>query len=74
MLVEHFTAENPVEKSREGNKAIAWELLPGRDNDWWDCFVGCNVAASMLGCGITGEKPAKKEIRTFVLPGGARRG
>lgn len=74
LLVEHLTSERPKHQSYDGASGIAWELIPGRDNEFWDGIVGNCVAASMLGCGITGEKPAKKELRTFSLPGGARRG
>lgn len=74
MLAEHFTAENPKQIVYDGAAGVAWELIVGRDNDWWDCFVGCCVGASILGCGISGEKPARKELRTFALPGAARRG
>ena len=74
MLVEHLTAENPKQISYDGASGIAWELIVGRDNDWFDCVVGNCVAASMVGCSLTGEKSAAKQIRTFELPGGARRG
>ncbi|MFN9293684.1 MAG: hypothetical protein ACK6EB_36860, partial [Planctomyces sp.] len=46
LLAEHFTSESPKAVSYDGATGVAWELLVGRDNDWWDCFVGCNVAAS----------------------------
>lgn len=74
LLAEHFTAENPKSIVYDGAAGVTWEQIPARDNDWWDCFVGNCVAASMLGCGLLGEKPAKKELRTFALPGGVRRG
>jgi phage terminase large subunit GpA-like protein len=75
LLVEHFTAEQPKEKSIDGAKGITWVASVGRDNDWWDCFVGCITAASVLGCKLNGDTgTGKKETRTFALPGGARRG
>jgi len=74
LLVEHFTAENPKEMTYDGSTGVRWELIPGRDNDWWDCFCGCITAASVLGVKLSGDTPARKEIRTFALPGGARRG
>ena len=74
LLVEHLTAEIPKSIVYDGAAGVAWELLAGRDNDWFDCFVGCCVGASMLGCGIAGEKPAVKQLRTFTLPGGVRHG
>ena len=72
LLAEHFTAETPKAVSYDGATGVAWELIPGRDNDWWDCFVGCNVAASICGVGVTGERPATKQRKTFALPGGVR--
>jgi hypothetical protein len=73
LLTEHLTAENPKAVSYDGANGIAWELIPGRDNDWFDCFVGCCVAASICGVGIAGEQAPKKERRTFTLPGAAQR-
>lgn len=59
LLVEHLTSEQPKEIAYDGTPGVAWEMIPGRDNDWWDCLVGNSVAASMLGCTLTGEQPAK---------------
>jgi hypothetical protein len=74
LLVEHFTSEKPVEVTFDGSKGVMWSAIPGRDNDWWDCFCGCVTAASVLGCRLNGDITAKKETRTFSLPGGTRRG
>ena len=74
LLAEHFTAEQPKEMTYDGSTGVRWELTPGRDNDWWDCFCGCITGASVLGVKLSGDTPAKREIRTFALPGGARRG
>lgn len=68
LLCEHFTAETPKAVSFDGSAGIAWQLIPSRNNDWWDCFVGCCMAASMLGCGIVGEVKPKKVLRQVVLP------
>ncbi len=72
LLVEHLTAEQPKSLAYEGVPGIVWELIPSRDNDWWDCLVGCAMAASILGCGLAGESAAKKEVRKFQLPGRSR--
>lgn len=69
LLSEHLTAETPKSMTVDGSTGVVWDLIPGRDNDWWDCVVGNALAASMLGCGIVGEKPAKPERRVFQLPG-----
>lgn len=74
LLAEHFTSEQPKEISYDGSKGVTWVLTPSRDNDWWDCFCGCLTAASVLGCKLNGDSGTKKEIRTFQLPGGVRRG
>lgn len=68
MLAEHLTAEKAKEWTVNGIDGIYYEDIPGRDNDYWDCVVGNVVAASMLGCGLTGETPAVKERRKVVLP------
>jgi hypothetical protein len=72
LLAEHFTSETPKAVSYDGATGVAWELLVGRDNDWWDCFVGCNVAASICGVGVANERTGSKQRRTFALPGGVR--
>jgi len=73
LLVEHLTAERPVRVSRDGTDGIKWELLPARDNDWWDCLYGNGIAASMLGCTLSGEvSVGTKARRQFSLPGANR--
>ena len=68
MLVEHLTAENPKAIVYDGAPGVAWELIVGRDNDWWDCAVGTAVGASMLGCGLAGEGSAKAKPEPFRMP------
>lgn len=74
LLAEHLTSEKPKELSYDGAKGVVWALTPYRDNDWWDCFCGCLTAASVLGCRLLGDVTTKKEVKTFALPGGVRRG
>ena len=70
LLVEHLTSEKDyIDKNTD---AVVWKQTPGRDNDWFDCFVGNCMAASMLGCTLNGEKAAAKVVRTFALPGARR--
>lgn len=74
LLAEHLTAEVPKSITYDGASGVAWQQTPARDNDWWDCLVGNCVAASMLGCSLTGETAhVNQQARTFVLPGGASR-
>lgn len=68
MLVEHLTAENPKPIVWDGTPGVVWDLIVGRDNDWWDTLVGNAVAASMLGCGITGEAASKARPEPFRMP------
>ena len=73
LLVEHLTAERPIQVSREGTAGIKWEAIVGRDNDWWDTLYGNCVAASMLGCTLSGEvSGGTKPKRQFSMPGGNR--
>jgi hypothetical protein len=49
MLAEHLTAEYPIRTAGRGREVDEWKALPGRDNHWLDCLVGCAVGASVLG-------------------------
>lgn len=73
LLAEHFTSEKAVLVARNGIPDVAYELRPGRDNDWFDCLVGNGVAASMLGCSLPGEAVTKTERRKVVIPQNRRR-
>ena len=68
LLCEHLTAEKAKSIIYDESAGVAWEEIPGRDNDWWDTLVGCAVGASMLGCGLAGEAPAKEKPAPFVMP------
>jgi hypothetical protein len=68
MVAEHFTSERAKTKSVDTNSHTAWDQLPGRDNDWWDTYVGNCVAASMLGACVPGTEVKQRERRTFVMP------
>ena len=74
LLVEHLTAEQPKAVTYDGANGTVWELMPGRDNDWFDTLVGCTAAASMVGCVLAGESNvgSVKQRRVFSIPGAAR--
>jgi hypothetical protein len=55
MLIEHLVAEFPVRVEARGRSVDEWKEV-ARENHWWDCLVGCAVAAS-----ITGLEPAASE-------------
>jgi hypothetical protein len=68
LLVDHFTAEYPVATSAKGRTVDEWKNLPGRDNDFWDAFVGTLVAASTLGLHwsagtVAGEPPMPERTK-----------
>lgn len=69
MLVDHICAEYPVRVSTAARTIDEWTLLPGRENDWLDCLVGCAVGASILGCKLFAgaERPAKKRVKYSEL-------
>jgi phage terminase large subunit GpA-like protein len=70
LFADHCIAEAPVEVTGRGVTLDVWEwLLPHSDNHWWDCLVGCGVAASILGCRIpgTGEVKKRKRVRLSQL-------
>lgn len=66
MFIDHQTAEVP--KAKSGLREMQqWELPPGRDNDLFDCAVGCCVAASIAGVTAVGHIPGKKKRKRVKL-------
>lgn len=61
LLLDHLGSERPTLITASGRSATQWDLVTvGRDNHWWDCLVGCGVAANMLGVtppGLPAPKP-----------------
>lgn len=68
LIAEHFTAEYPVLTEARGRRVEEWRLIPGRDNHWWDCLVGCAVAASINGVALLegAECIIKKERKSLA--------
>ena len=67
-LVNHFGAEFFTDvEARGGTRRVEeWELKPGRtDNHWFDCCVGCCVAASMCGLKLQ-TLPPKRDGRALL--------
>ena len=54
ILAEHLLAEQCVPTEAKGVTMDVWKDLPGRENDLFDCLVGCCVAAAMEGVLIDG--------------------
>lgn len=63
MLFDHLVAESPTPTESRGKRLVIWKQRPGRDNDLFDCLVGCHVGASMLGVAAVGQvaAPQKKK-------------
>lgn len=52
MFAEQLTAEYRVPTEGRGRKVDEWKQRPGQDNHFFDCIVGCAVAASMQGAAL----------------------
>jgi hypothetical protein len=70
LFAEHLTAEFRVKTEGRGRTVDEWKMRPERgDNHWFDCLVGCAVAASIQGAvlfGTDGQAPAKRERVSFA--------
>ena len=70
LFAEHLTAEYRVKTSGRGRTVDEWKLRPERsDNHWFDCLVGCAVAASMQGAAMVGTgnlSPSKRSRVSFA--------
>ncbi|MEI8018224.1 MAG: terminase gpA endonuclease subunit [Schlesneria sp.] len=67
MLADHLTSEQRKPIIWDGTPGEVWELTPGRDNDWFDTLVGNGVAASMLGCVLSGETTQTNDVKRRVV-------
>lgn len=51
MFADHQVAEGVTRVKAKGREVDEWKEKPARpDNHWFDCLVGCAVAASVEGC------------------------
>jgi len=67
LLAEHLTAEYRVKTEGRGRTVDEWRLRPSAvDNHWFDCLVGCAVAASMQGAVLDGTGGAPTPQRKRV--------
>lgn len=75
---EHMGAEfrKTLREELSGRVGDEWEPRPGKpDNHWFDNFVGCCVAASMVGAKLVDaptEQPSKRRRRAAAPPPSAR--
>lgn len=70
LLAEHLTSEYRVKTEGRGRTVDEWKLRPERgDNHWFDCLVGCAVAASIQGAvldGTGGQAIDKRQRVSFA--------
>ena len=64
LLAEHLTAEYRVKTEARGRVVDEWKIRAGGpDNHWFDCLVGCAVAASIQGAVLPGTDAKPAEVR-----------
>ncbi len=70
LFADHLTAEYRVMTEGRGRTVDEWKMRPERgDNHWFDCLVGCAVAASIQGAilpGTDGREPARRGRVSFA--------
>lgn len=63
MLIEQLTAEYSVRTEGRGRTVDEFRNRPGRDNHLFDCLVGCNVGASVIGCSVSRTLEVAKQVK-----------
>jgi len=67
LLAEHLTAEYRVKTEARGRVVDEWKIRAGGpDNHWFDCLVGCAVAASVQGAILPGTDAKAAPVRQRV--------
>ncbi|MBK8915033.1 MAG: phage terminase large subunit family protein [Phycisphaerales bacterium] len=76
LLAAHLTSEYRVKTEGRGRTVDEWKLrVDGADNHWFDCMVGCAVAASLEGAILPGTdaRPAPRQrVKLSELQRGRR--
>jgi hypothetical protein len=70
LLAEHCTSERGVEISRGEHRKESWEILPSRDNHWWDNLVQCFFAGLVAGVALPGIEQQSRRRGRSTEPGG----
>ena len=70
MLIEHLVSEFPQRKEARGRIVDEWKLPPGQENHWWDCLVGCAVAASISGLEVASSETGTRKRKRVAIPAG----
>ena len=67
-VAEHVAdAESFVVTEGHGRIVHEWRAKPSHpDNHWFDCLVGCAVAASVLGVSTGAELPRRRNERPLT--------
>ncbi len=73
LLFDHILSEKPNETEGRGRKLLEWEKQPSRDNHWFDCLVGCFVAAQIESGFGSVNMPTPRRAKTIVGRGSARK-
>ena len=70
---DHLVSEEPIPTTAKGRTVVVWKQKPVSSNHWFDTFVGCTVAASLIGVPLPGgaqtqpvSRPKPKARRSFV--------
>jgi len=67
MLVDHLCAEVRKPRKGHGRELDEWYERPSKpDNHWFDCAVGCCVAASILGVQVAELPSTKPQARKVI--------
>ena len=62
VFAAHCKAEYSVRTEGRGRVIDEWALRPEKpDNHWWDCLVGCAVAASIQGVKLSDVRISTKK-------------
>jgi phage terminase large subunit GpA-like protein len=72
LLCDHLCSEYYVETFGDGGqrRVEEWKQYPGKDNEFFDCLVGCMVGAAVLGCSvilIAAKKRTQRLIRSNIV-------
>jgi len=70
MLIEHLVSEFPQRNESRGRIVDEWNLPPGQENHWWDCLVGCAVAASISGLEVASSETGTRKRKKVSIPAG----
>ena len=78
MLATHWMSEFRVTLTQEasGRKKDEWAQRPNHDNELFDCFIGCAVAASVHGLAWSPDASItpRRERRKLNIEEAAKRG